>query len=281
MNLLFTVDQGNINILAKCLRSIRRFSAEGGYDVYILHPDLRESNIESLKCELERPPFREKTGNATELDSAWEKMQLYPIQVNASAFDFFPEHHRYPKTMYYRIFAASLLPDSLDRILYLDPDLVVIHSLNELYHMDLGDHYFLGCSHTQKMLTEFNRMRLDLPKEAHYINTGVLLMNLSLLRREQSRDEVVRYVEQYGKVFTLPDQDIISALYGHRTGMLDTLRYNLSDRILNVNNANPLNTHIDVDWVRQHGVIVHYCGKNKPWKENYHGVLDVFYDEVP
>ena len=30
----------------------------------------------------------------------------------------------------------------------------------------------------------------------------------------------------------------------------------------------------------RNGVIVHYCGKNKPWHENYRGVLDVFYREI-
>lgn len=63
--------------------------------------------------------------------------------------------------------------------------------------------------------------------------------------------------------------------------MLDTIRYNLSDRILTMYNADPRNTEkIDVDWLRKNGVIIHYCGRNKPWKENYMGVLNVFYDEV-
>ncbi len=272
MNLLFTIDHGYVSILSKCLRSIRRFAAEGGYDVYLLHPDLEEVDMEHIE---------EEIAPRTPRSAVWEDMRLYPIRVDASAFDFFPENFRYPKTMYYRIFAADFLPASVSRILYLDPDIVVINPLTELYQMDMKGKYYLGCTHTKKMLTEINRIRLDLPEAAHYINTGVLMMNLEELRAGQSKEEVVRFCEKYGKVFTLPDQDIISALYGAKTGLLDTIRYNLSDRILALYNADPRNQEkIDVDWLRRNGVIIHYCGRNKPWKENYMGVLHVFYDEV-
>ena len=41
-----------------------------------------------------------------------------------------------------------------------------------------------------------------------------------------------------------------------------------------------LNEIIDLDWVRKNAVIIHYYGDNKPWKENYKGILNVFYDEL-
>ena len=105
--------------------------------------------------------------------------------------------------------------------------------------------------------------------------------DLEALRREQSLEEVAAYVERYGSRLTLPDQDILSALYGERTLLLDTMRYNLSDRILGLYNMShrPEERRL-VDWVRANGVIIHYCGRNKPWKENYLGILDVFYREV-
>ena len=61
---------------------------------------------------------------------------------------------------------------------------------------------------------------------------------------------------------------------------LDSQRYNLSDRILAFYNANPLHPHHSLEWVRQNTVIIHYCGRNKPWKPGYVGILDVFYREL-
>ena len=58
------------------------------------------------------------------------------------------------------------------------------------------------------------------------------------------------------------------------------MRYNLSDRVLNQYNAVKGRRKRDIDWVRRHTVIIHYCGRNKPWKSEYHGALGVFYNEL-
>jgi len=68
-------------------------------------------------------------------------------------------------------------------------------------------------------------------------------------------------------------------LYGDRVKIVDTLRYNLSDRTLSFYNADPLKENLDLEWVRKNAVVIHYFGKNKPWKPHYKGILDVFYHE--
>ena len=36
---------------------------------------------------------------------------------------------------------------------------------------------------------------------------------------------------------------------------------------------------LTLDWVRSNTAIVHYYGRNKPWKEHYRGSLGIFYHE--
>lgn len=117
-------------------------------------------------------------------------------------------------------------------------------------------------------------------EESTYINSGVMLMNLSELREKQNIKEVMSFVEKKRRYLTLPDQDIITALYGNKTGILDTMKYNLSDRMLSFYNADPSHKKIDLEWVRENTVVIHYYGKQKPWKKNYLGILDVFYREM-
>lgn len=81
-------------------------------------------------------------------------------------------------------------------------------------------------------------------------------------------------------ILFLPDQDILTALYGNHVKLLDSLRYNLSDRVLAFHNADLQNERLDAAWVRENSVILHYCGRAKPWKENYRGSLGVFYQEL-
>ena len=59
---------------------------------------------------------------------------------------------------------------------------------------------------------------------------------------------------------------MINVLYGKRIIELNSLVFNLSDRYYRFYNLNPQNVRVDLEWVRKNTVIVHYCGRNKPWK---------------
>ena len=52
-----------------------------------------------------------------------------------------------------------------------------------------------------------------------------------------------------------------------------------TDRILAFCSDNQDGGGIDLEWVRKNTVIIHYCGRNKPWKKNYIGQLGVFYQQ--
>ena len=163
-------------------------------------------------------------------------------------------------------------------MLYLDPDLVVINPLHALFQMDLEDYFFAAASHVHGPMQKLNELRLDMEEPAPYINTGVMLLHLAALRREQDLEEVFAYIRQYKKRLLLPDQDVISGLYAPRILPLDPFRYNMTERLFLLRPA--ARGWMDLDWVRRHSAIIHYCGRNKPWKKNYLGKLDVFWHEA-
>ncbi len=264
MNLMFTLDSNYITQLKCCLRSVIRFPVRDGWDIYILVTD-KTPEFEALKSELEKNNM----------------VRIHIMEVDKLLFASFPETLRYSRVVYYRIFAASILPESLDRVLYLDPDTIVINPLDELYNMDFNGNYYIACSHTKEIMTEINRVRLGIKNNAPYINTGVMMMDLELLRKEQTTKEVIDYVKKHGHHFILPDQDVITAVYGERVKLIDTLKYNLSDRLITLYNLSPKSSKtIDIQWVKENTVIIHYYGENKPWKENYRGILNIFYNEI-
>jgi len=262
MNLLFAIDTGFAELFCRCAKSILKNGGEEAYTAYILHSDL-EQNVQAA--------IQAYVG---------ERMRCNFISVNPDLFDGFPETSRYPVQIYYRLAAPLLLPEELDRILYLDVDTVIINPLRELYGMDFEGAYYIACTHTQRALSLFNQARLGVEEDVPYINTGVMVLNLPALRENLRMEDIREFANAKKKVFILPDQDILTGLYGSKVKLADTLRYNLSDRILGFYNADPRNEKkLDVDWVRQNAVVIHYCGKNKPWKGNYLGILDVFYKE--
>lgn len=234
MNLLFAINGGYIPTFLNCMRSVLLHGGASHYEVFILHSDLTPADEERVRAAL-------------------PEVGLHFVFVDPAMFDGFPESKRYPRQIYYRIAAPLLLPDTLERILYLDADTVIINPLTQLYAAPFGDAYFMACTHTRKLLEKLNAARLGMDEAAPYINTGVLLYNLPALRADLDMERVRAFADEKQDVFLLPDQDILTALYGDRVHLLDSMVYNLSDRILALHNAELRNAPVDLDWVRAHG----------------------------
>ena len=262
MNILVTLDSNYIEQLAVMLTSLTKSNPAEKFDVYVAHSSMDEEDFNLINSSVDA-----------------DVCNIINVKLPKDMFDDAPVTDRYPKEMYYRIFAAQFLPRNLDRILYLDPDLVIINSIGDMYRMDLGSNFFAAASHVDKSLKKINEIRLDMPEDSTYINSGVMLLNLPQLRNNQRIQEVYDYIEEKKLFFVLPDQDVLNGVYGHKTVHLDALIYNLSDRFLTLYNANPKNlgSRKDMRWIAHNTSIIHYCGRNKPWKSNYRGDLGVFY----
>ena len=153
MNLLFAINGGYIPTFLNCMRSVLLHGGASHYEVFILHSDLTPADEERVRAAL-------------------PDVGLHFVFVDPAMFDGFPESKRYPRQIYYRIAAPLLLPDTLERILYLDADTVIINPLTTLYATPFGDAYFMACTHTRKLLEKLNAARLGMDEAAPYINTS-------------------------------------------------------------------------------------------------------------
>ena len=264
MNILVTINAQYINQLNILLNSIQKSNKNEKFNIYILNRDLNKKQIEEIKKNLDL-----------------EKFYINDIKINESEISNLPIYEqRYPLEIYFRIFAAKYLPDDIDRILYLDSDTLVINKLDELYYMDFEGNYFIATTHIRKMLHKVNEIRLGIEKDEPYINTGVLLMNLKELRKIKIEKEIMDFIQKNKKKLILPDQDIISTIYGNKIKLVDDLKYNLGDRNLNNYNLNNPKSKIGMKWICKNTVIIHYFGRNKPWNNGYIGKLGCFYDKL-
>ena len=274
MNVLVTLDEGYLHPLTVMLRSLLD-NNQCEIDVYVMNSSLGENHLERVRRGVELYCGTEDT----------KRMQLIDVKVDRAMLKDAPITDRYPQEMYYRIFAAKFLPEELDRVLYLDPDMVIINPLGGLYCMGLGDDWFAAASHVGPVLEKINELRLQSEEPGPYINSGVMLMNLEELRKHQDIHQVFDYIEKMKDALILPDQDVISALYGGKIREIDHYRYNMTERILRLQQlpgVAGLQTlqgmdPVDVKWICKNSCVIHYIGKNKPWKERYSGKLDFFY----
>ncbi len=257
MNILVTINKKYLPYLISMLRSLIHFNNDK-INLYVISQDVKLIDFTNYQKYL-------------------NDININIIKFNDSLLQEAPTSKRYPKTIYYRLFAFKVLPTNVDRILYLDPDIIINGNLSNLYNMDLTNIAFIGSTTIKEPLRKFNELKNKAPKGAPYINTGVLLMNITFLRQITNEDAIYNYIRDRHFYFTLPDQDIISALYGNYIKLIPSTIYNLSDRGIKFNNLYNVE-QIDLEWVKQNTKIIHYYGRNKPWYKNYHGILQGFYN---
>lgn len=246
--ILVTLDALYLRPLCVMLRSLAARTPERDFRVFVLHSSLTPADLDAVRRAIEGC-----------------RMTLEEIRVSGGGLDGAPTTDRYPREMYYRIFAAQVLPPELDRVLYLDPDVLAINPVEKLYATPMGDALFAACSHVHASLRKLNELRLGMKKDAPYINSGVMLLNLSRLRREQRPETVQEWLAEHKSLF-LPDQDVISTLYGDRILLLDALQYNLGEKFYLSCRLRPRSVgegRPDLAWVRQNTVLIHYCGRNQ------------------
>ena len=261
MNILVTLNSGYIPVLSVMLKSLLIADRKNTFDVYVMNSALTAEEFDYVNNYLSS-----------------DRLKLIDIKIDNTMLADAPVTDRYPLKMYYRIFAASFLPENVDRVLYLDPDLVVLKPLDQLYNMDLGEYYFAAASHVGNILTKVNNLRLNTEDNAPYINSGVMLMNIALLRRQQDCRRVLEYIEKYKAFLLLPDQDVISALYSDKILKIDPLIYNMTDKLMVHPDA--VDRGVNMAWVAENTAIIHFCGRNKPWKDSYTGPLGYIYHHI-
>ncbi|MEG1971669.1 MAG: glycosyltransferase family 8 protein, partial [Oscillospiraceae bacterium] len=263
MNILVTLNSGYLKQLVVMLTSLCE-NNNCNIELYIMHNSLK---TEELK----------KIGEIS------PKLHINSVFIDDDFLKDAPTTARYPREMYFRIFACKILPQSIDKILYLDPDIVIINSLENLYNVDLGSCLIGAASHLKEtgVMNKLNELRLSMHQGTSYVNSGVILFNLKEFRENLAEEEIFSFIKKYKQLLILPDQDILNGVFGYCILNINTLLYNLSDRVMVIHNVNPLNINkkISLDWVRRNTKIIHYCGRNKPWNDNYLGELDVFYKQ--
>ncbi len=256
-NILVTLDRNYILPLQTMIVSILTSNKDAHISLYVAHSSLTDEDFDRIA-------LADINGN----------LEIFPISVDPSLLCDAPILKRLSKESYYRLIAHEYLPESVDRILYLDPDIAVINSLSPLYNTDLKGNYIAAAGHFDGFLNWYNKMRLGVKHNKDYINSGVLLIDVASLRKLRNTHKIFDYVEKYASKLWLGDQDTVNAFYDGKILILDTDKYNLDEKTFKKHSKRK---DINAQWVRQNTVIVHYDGKNKPWNEPYEGELGEYF----
>ncbi len=177
-------------------------------------------------------------------------------------FSQFPLNRQYISVAtYYRLLLLDLLPFDIEKVIYLDCDVILEKDIKELWNYDISD-YLAGVVEDEGSISQ--QRRLNLPCENNYFNAGVLLLNIKALRNFDFKKKCIRYFEENEGIITLQDQDILNGVMNGKCKFLP-LCWNTNSRIY-LGNELEHNYNLQDEVIAGNSPgIIHYTDKNKPW----------------
>jgi len=168
---------------------------------------------------------------------------------------------------YYRLFITQILPEDVHKLLYLDGDVIVRKSLQQLWNLDITG-YALACVYDQDEKVHISSGRHKYPIcEYGYFNAGMLVINLDYWRSNDCLNRFVDYIDKYGDDIIMHDQDVLNTVLYKEKKWVST-EYNFQMGFLregkDINYVDDIYDEVGV--TMQDPTVVHYCTEDKPWQ---------------
>lgn len=162
----------------------------------------------------------------------------------------------------YRVKIASLKPE-LDKILFLDSDLLIVASLQDLYNTNLKDNYFGAVVDPGIKLQYEYTIRDNEKFPDRRFNTGVMLINLDKWRKDNIENKLLEGMKWYSTKYKVwSEQNVLNMVCKNHILELP-LQYNVCP-ILQQQEL----YQEEGMWEKacNNPQIIHICGKPKYWE---------------
>lgn len=212
------------------------------------------------------------------LDAISSIVETHSIIPTALQLSTAPYDHHFPREAAFPLLLPELLPTTLERVLFLDADLLVMDDLAKLWETPMNHNVLAGVTDSAVPLCSASRgvkgwQALGIPAKAPYFNGGVLLIHLARWQEGKVTGCVHQYLETTTGPIDFLHQEALNAVLWDAWQNLDS-RWNLL-----ASHAGRLHDRSgSQDW--RHPGIVHFAGRMKPWRSPIGGPFNAPYQEV-
>lgn len=169
---------------------------------------------------------------------------------------------------YFRILLPSLLNQSIDKILYLDCDVIVLKDLSALFTIELDEYGVAGVKDPTPQ-TDCHRNIMGLSLEQNAFCAGVLMINLKYWREHDSQQQMLKFAKENSNKLVMEDQDVLNHEFRSHWFQLP---YKYGKTPLSICPMDSSQKYLDYYEYLYDPAIIHYAAKMKPW-------LDVWFPE--
>lgn len=211
----------------------------------------------------------------TDTLNKYGKVFFYKIDIKDIEKYLIVKVENFPVPIYYRLLMAEILPTSIEKVLYLDADIIIRKDLGALWDVDLKDKAIAAVTNQSDGCKFWKR--LSYPKDLGYFNSGVCLINLRYIRENKLTHEFINYIKNNPDTLEMPDQDVLNYVLRDLKITLP-LKYNVQEGFYrkqvvkcHSDDEQYLNSIYDPH-------VVHYT-KDKPWQKTCkHPLKGLYYN---
>ena len=166
---------------------------------------------------------------------------------------------------YFRLLLPTILPQDIDKVLYIDGDIICLDSLDELWETSLND--FSAAAVPDMRCNDIRIMnRLSFNRNDDYFNAGVMLINLDWWRQNDIQNKAIQFISENRDICKFHDQDALNVIL-HGTIKALSIRFNLQEHFFE-----PFENQFidkvylpDMEEAKTNATLIHYTGFRKPW----------------
>ncbi len=198
INLTCSTDDKYLQHCAAMLCSVFDNNRTHEITVHLLHHNLSEKSIAFLT-----QLGKQYGNNILFYDVDEKKLENVSIAKN---------HPNLSIATYYRLFLPSLLDNSINRILYLDCDVIVLKDISNLFKLNLEE-YGVAAVRDSTPWSDVHREVMGKALNSHSFCAGVLLINLKYWREHKCQDKMLQYADKMQGKLIMEDQDILNYVF--------------------------------------------------------------------
>lgn len=204
-HIVYATDDNFAEILGVSLVSLYENSKDvDDIIVYVLDSGISDENIEKLKS------LPQKYGRS---DLSFIKATDISKELSMSV-----NLDRGSLSQYARLFVSSVLPAELDRVLYLDCDIIINKSISELWNLGIKGKTIAAL---KDAFSKQYRKNIDLDPDDIMFNSGVMLIDLDKWRRENVESKLLEFIRKKNGKIQQGDQGALNAILSKETFCLE------------------------------------------------------------
>lgn len=259
MNILYTCDNNYIWIMGISMISLFENNRNVEIlDVYLLAENISTENKKTLR----------------EIAQNYDR-KLHVIDVPKLDIPDVLLSQRWPISAFTRLFSGELLPNDLEKILYLDCDTIIKGDISKIEGIDMENSVFCG---VKDCISRAYKKNIGLSNNDVYVNAGVLYINLIKLRKLDIPIEIEKFLNRYKSYINYADQDILNGIFVNKISVLEP-NYNIMtiasvygyDDIIRLRKPTNYYSKVELEKAILNPIIIHYTTNMltiRPWYIN-------------